>query len=838
MNEYNRPIQARPEDTYVSQYVAKPLDLIKANVDAKQKGYNDVASAAAAVGDDIEWDLVSEDTSQLNTDLAESKARIANALEQYDGDYSKIGGVVSSEAKRLKNSTQSVGYKLGLENKKRIETDETNVAKHSNRYDIAELQDRRGRWGEAGGSWKGNRYNNIETLGDFDVDKVMTDAVNKLKDSGNTDVKTEWSTDGLMKTITTDGWTGILGKTVKDAAERALDRSDKFKLLVSRIAKFDKGLDLSTEEGQKAYSELYNEVKEDAMKGIDVYATNKYVDKSVESKTALANALAKKKVEDGAARVMTSHQLKNTNNTAYTDAFSEDGFFDPAKKVTKEEFDLANTQTGKGLFNVAAFGKDLASANSKLEGLNNSFGSDWSNNLGSMLKVAKYFSSGDASGLNNDQLSSLKGVQFDSAAQREKVSNNMKAYVAHNKDMMSAEQNILKKATKAGIITERTKDVINSVPALLSSSDPEMKQLGSFIKDSLTGSGIAHLDPLSLKKEFGEKALNVVLKYFDFNKSGKNPKWELLEDVELPELSKDSNYQYVSDILSSEDFSGYALDSKGNINDGMSMSDFHMNSFSDKVEGSTAANDNISVGTGTTKHLSPGGANWASVQNGSVSVNGDTQKFSDYQSNEIDKILEEQYDVSRSEANDTQIKGATAVFNENMGPAKLFVNENDDLVLSYNGGAVQKPIGGDLVDATDDTGRELLQSLAPEELSQMLTKAAKSKASKSISGENELSESGSLGYVRDFDKDSKTTSVPLRYRDDNGEWQDFRPSVVGAVEKHVSEARQLLKQNPQGFEKYMSENIGLTRKDKEPLNSLLDRFYEALVNNEKSQLKK
>jgi len=122
VNRFMSPVQTQYQQTYVNQYVPLPFELMQKKADRKQKKFDEVSSYADALVGKMKAKVDIKDQPMNQAEIHGLHDQINNALDQVNGDYSKIGGLVKNVAKEFDLYINTDEGYLAQQNKIGIDT--------------------------------------------------------------------------------------------------------------------------------------------------------------------------------------------------------------------------------------------------------------------------------------------------------------------------------------------------------------------------------------------------------------------------------------------------------------------------------------------------------------------------------------------------------------------------------------------------------------------------------------------------------------------------------------------------------------------------------------------
>lgn len=225
-NRFEKPTEITPEQTYVSQFVPLPFELMQKKAERQQAEYDKVEANASAISANIaSGKYLQKDTPGITQMLNDYTEDLKANLEKVNGDYSKLGGLVSDYSRQIQNSE----YKKNAEQSSAImdsystEIKESDMSSYDKELFTQATQV----------SYPGAEYGIIEPIEPHNFDKTkVLNAINALKPSGREDITEE--PDGTFDIKTANSWEGVTRDRISDALFANFWNDDSFNDMIAK----------------------------------------------------------------------------------------------------------------------------------------------------------------------------------------------------------------------------------------------------------------------------------------------------------------------------------------------------------------------------------------------------------------------------------------------------------------------------------------------------------------------------------------------------------------------------------------------------------------------------
>ena len=355
INQYGGPVKTTYDDTYVSQYVAKPFELMGRAAKAKQAQHD--ANQAAIADLDVETDTLSVDATNTRNSVDEMTNEINTKLKDNNYDYSLIGGDISAAKKKIAGYLSSEEYILAQENKAAYEerSKDKTLGDLDRSLGIIDLQ----KYDRDGAAKNGQRLVYQAVHGEDNSLKEMTDILAKLKESGDLTERDMISGDLNYQITSKKGKTGVFASPVskvlnsffnKESVQRRIN--DEFKVRVHNGEFEDVVDEESYRAGLAKYKQEWKEAK--LKEGAEAFITEKNVDSYGKQLNAVGTAKINKDREEASYGSFIGVSEANDNikkNGSTSTTGSKTG-----AEVSKRLTDTEGTMYKKGVNG----GKDVA----------------------------------------------------------------------------------------------------------------------------------------------------------------------------------------------------------------------------------------------------------------------------------------------------------------------------------------------------------------------------------------------------------------------------------------------------------------------------------------------
>lgn len=300
INEFSKPLDQKYDDTYVSQYVPMPFELMQGNLGNSQKRQDEAMDSLAAInasGDTLDWDAKSY-RNKIDPMLDDLYSKIeANGGEA--GSYlSEISNAKRQAAKI--GDTDGKFYKENLDMVKanRAAADKSGGVQDQN-YEKAweNWHQQEDEFGKIG-SESGKRMPQIKMLGKDTQQKELVGLLNAMKADGTEFSRDSYTKDGMFK-ITKAGKSQSVDQTRMNDMAKSYRQNEEYKERVQRQYEIENGIGNRLEEGSpewEAYEQGYWENKlQDA---VDASVWENKAEKTSKTATPLKNQVDKDKEDD------------------------------------------------------------------------------------------------------------------------------------------------------------------------------------------------------------------------------------------------------------------------------------------------------------------------------------------------------------------------------------------------------------------------------------------------------------------------------------------------------------------------------------------------------------